>query len=159
MFICTSCGSVFDTCDNEVCPDCGSHAIDDAVRCGVCGKWIALADASGSQPDYVCRDCLDYRKHDLDFLLKATERYKVDIEIPDLFRYVLDDDEIYNALYRAVETKKKHDDSPFWHVPGFYEFDTDDFVDYYADEIGEAICDERRANDHREDARVAESAS
>lgn len=151
MYICEKCGEVFEYpkiigCPTEPdhgegCPNCGSDEFDDAVICKVCGEWVAQSETHGGYKNEVCENCLHERDHDPDFLLKATEGCMSDIEVPALFEYVLDKDEIYHALYKAVMAKKAADDSPCKPI-GYYEFDPSDFVDYYDTEIAEALIDE-----------------
>lgn len=155
MFICNHCGATFESpeyndsavCDNEVCPDCGSSAFDEAVMCKGCGEWIARMDAYGYSGNLYCKDCIDDTKADIDFLAKATDDTE-DIEVPALYRYIFSDDEIASILYHAALEKRRTGD-----------LDTSSYVDYYANDIAEALDTERRKNDHGEDAGVAARAS
>jgi len=151
MFICQTCGEIFGETDcylnHDRCPACDSRAFDEAVQCKGCGEWIPRMDAYGYSGNLFCKDCIDDTKSDIDFLVKATGDTE-DIEVPALYRYIFSDDEISAILYHAACYKRRTGD-----------LDTSSYVEYYANDIAEALDTERRKNDHRKDARVAESAS
>ena len=131
MYICEKCGEVFteSACDlaNDKCPTCGSGAYDEAVRCIQCGEWIPMTKAHGYSRRMCCTDCINERKEDIEFLVKATDDMQ-DVEIPMLYRYIFTDDDIQAILYRAAKDKLTRG-----------EFDASDFIDDYANDIAETL--------------------
>lgn len=160
MYICEKCGEVFDApmiigspsdpALGEGCPNCGHEYFDDAVQCRICGEWVAEGDTDGGCHNEVCHSCINERGKDIDFLLSATGRYTTDVEIPDFYSYVLDEDElkktVNDALYALVKKKLANDAESArypWHDQKNNEIDTRDFLRYYGTEIAEALVDEQ----------------
>lgn len=134
MYICEDCGEIFSTPEyhkgTDRCPSCGNKYFDEAVYCKVCHEYVSNDDAYGYGHDLVCKDCINTRKLDLDFLATATEDTE-EIDIPVLYRYIFDDDEIHSILYRAAKEKLALGD-----------FDASDYIDDYANDIAEAYIKE-----------------
>lgn len=146
MFICEHCGEIFeepkvignDVDRGEVCPGCGRCDFDEAERCSICGEWMSVDKIHGYAPGpYVCGDCIEERKYDLDLLLKATENEKYDFEIPALARYILADEEIETLLIKELERRVKRATDKF--LPNPFDFDPTDFMKDYANDIAEQI--------------------
>lgn len=73
MYICQSCGYIFDNpamipefhdeldeCPSEVffgCPYCKSTDIDESVRCDMCGKYVSSDYVRLSDGTIACQDC------------------------------------------------------------------------------------------------------
>lgn len=88
MYICKDCGEVFDEiyvkedfeildCGTrketyEMCPHCGSDDFVEAKQCKICGEFFA-----DDELDYVCDDCVDDYKNDVDLCLRMCERDEV----------------------------------------------------------------------------------
>jgi predicted amidophosphoribosyltransferase len=110
-----------------VCPECGSHAFDEAVQCRGCGEWVPRSEAWGFGSRLRCKSCVSERSEDIDFLVSATGDTE-DVEIPMLYRYIFSDDDIEAILYRAAKEKLARGD-----------FDASDYIDDYANDIAEAM--------------------
>ena len=56
MYICTDCGSLFNTPDfskrKAICPDCGGKNIREANYCKLCHEYFV-----GGEFDHYCPDC------------------------------------------------------------------------------------------------------
>lgn len=136
MYICDTCGEIFDeiACDlnHDRCPACDSRAFDEAVQCKGCGEWIPRMEAYGYSGNLFCKDCIDARKDDIDFLVSCTDDTE-DVEVPALYRHIFSNDEIAAILYRAAKDRRT-----------LGELDTSKYIDYYANDIAEALDTERR---------------
>ena len=134
MYICEKCGEIFSTPEwhNGIdrCPGCGNKYFDEAVYCKVCNDYVSNDDAYGYGSTRVCKDCIETKRDDLDFLATVTEDTQ-DVEIPILYRYLFDDDDIKAMLYHAAKRQLEL---------GF--FDARDFIDDYANDIAEAMVKE-----------------
>lgn len=144
MFICKYCGEVFeqpkvignDVDRGEVCPGCGRDDFDEAYKCAVCGEWVPADKIHGYNP-YVCEDCIEEHKYDLETLLKATENEKFDVEIPALARYIMTNEDIETLILHELERRMKRATDKF--MPCGIDFDTTDFIDDYANDIADYI--------------------
>ena len=150
MFICEYCGKVFDEPKmighdvdrGYVCPDCGRDDFDEAYQCALCGDWVASDKIHGYGP-YVCEDCINEHRYDLDTLMKATEDQTFEFSIPALARYILDDDDINALIRKELERRLQLATDKFMPYP--YDFDTKDFIDDYANDIADYISRKEEA--------------
>ena len=129
MFIC-DCGEIFSAPEyhkgEDHCPNCGSKYFDEAVQCRICGEYVSNDDAYGYGGDRVCKDCINSRKYDLEFLATCTEDMQ-EIEIPVIYRYIFDDDQIHSLLYAAAKRLQERG-----------ELDMTNFVNDYENDIAES---------------------
>jgi RecJ-like exonuclease len=134
MYICDECGDVFSTPEfhkgTDICPGCGNKYFDEAVQCKICGEYVSNEDAYGYGHDLVCRDCVNSRKDDMEFLASCTQDHE-EVEIPVIYRYIFSDDEINAILYHAAKAKQERSD-----------LDLSDFVSDYANDIAETYIKE-----------------
>lgn len=134
MYICDNCGETFSTPEfhkgTDICPGCGNKFFDEAVQCKICGVYVSNEDAYGYGHDNVCRDCLNSRKDDMEFLASATQDMD-EVEIPVIYRYIFDSEDINAILYHAAKEKQAREG-----------LDLSGFVSDYANDIAEIFIQE-----------------
>lgn len=133
MFIC-DCGEIFSTPEyhrgEDRCPGCGNKYFDEAVQCKICGEYVSNEDAFGYGRICACRDCVNSRKDDLEFLASCTQDFE-EVEIPVIYRYIFDTKDIEAILYHAAKAKQERGD-----------LDLTGFVSDYANDIAETYIKE-----------------
>lgn len=141
MFKCNDCDCVFECPDGieekvgeycgqpayemqDVCPNCGSHDIDEAIQCDVCGEWFSCDEMEGS----VCENCLyeyRYRFHDCKNICGDC---KSPVMINDLAVSLLTEDAINEILIKELERANV-----------FSPIDCKEFIDSDKEWFGEKI--------------------
>lgn len=108
MFICKTCGELFDTAEVKdvggdrgeyfgFCPFCGSANYVEAKKCRYCDEW---KDEAEVEQGY-CFDCLAEIGYDDEICWRFGEENKVDVPVNGLYAYLFTDEEIDTILFEA----------------------------------------------------------
>ena len=112
-YVCNRCGHEMnseDVClsydDTIECSSCGSCDVDDAYRCDICGKLAPDHQGSG-YGHFVCDDCLDKKRYDLDFCTKVGEDEGTEVVLNSFLAEFFTESEINELMLTALKERAK----------------------------------------------------
>jgi hypothetical protein len=113
MFICETCGHIFD--EDEIysvkedygqtfdcCPNCGGN-FTEAEQCDICGDWTSVDDLH----DSVCENCISAYRYDFSECARIGEIEKEEIKLNSFLVSMFTTAEIEELLLKELEKSNK----------------------------------------------------